>query len=112
MENAPRFIHRFGANYYLNDFSATFQLSSVGDVFTDAANTELPNAAGTSGKLDGYRVMDASFSYRFMKRYNLKAGVNNLADKKYATRRAGGYPGPGILPGNGRTVFAGIGVSL
>lgn len=112
VENAPQYIHRFGATYYLKGFSATFQLSSVGDVFTDASNTETANATGTIGKLSGYQVMDASLSYRFMERYNFKAGVNNIADEKYATRRAGGYPGPGIMPGNSRTVFASIGVSF
>jgi len=112
VENAPQFINRFGATYYLKGFSATFQLNSIGDVFTDAANTETPNAAGTIGKLSGYEIMDASLSYRFMERYNLKAGVNNITDEKYATRRAGGYPGPGIMPGNGRTIFVSIGASL
>ncbi|MEN9348957.1 MAG: hypothetical protein RLZZ77_2468, partial [Bacteroidota bacterium] len=29
--------------------------------------------------------------------------LNNVFDTKYATRRAGGYPGPGLLPGQGRT---------
>ena len=112
VENAPQYIHRFGATYNLKGFSATFQLSNVGDVFTDAANTEKSNATGTIGKLSGYQVMDASLSYKFMERYNFKAGVNNIADEKYATRRAGGYPGPGIMPGNGRTIFVSIGASF
>jgi Fe(3+) dicitrate transport protein len=112
VENAPQQIHRFGATYYIKGFSVTFQSSSVGDVFTDAANTETPNSTGTIGKLSGYQVMDASFSYKFLERYNVKAGVNNLADTKYATRRAGGYPGPGIMPGNGRTVFASVGAAF
>jgi Fe(3+) dicitrate transport protein len=112
VENAPQFINRFGATYYLKGFSATFQLNSIGDVFTDAANTETPNAAGTIGKLSGYEILDASLSYRFMERYNLKAGVNNITDEKYATRRAGGHPGPGIMPGNGRTIFVSIGASF
>lgn len=112
VENAPQFIHRFGTTYSLKGFSATFQLNSVGDVFTDAANTEIPNATGTIGKLSGYQVMDASLSYKFMERYNINAGVNNIADEKYATRRAGGYPGPGIMPANGRTIFVSIGASF
>ncbi|MCF8424283.1 MAG: TonB-dependent receptor [Bacteroidia bacterium] len=112
VENAPQQIHRFGATYYLKGFSLTFQSSTVGDVYTDAANTETPNSTGTIGKISGYRVMDASFSYKFLERYNLKAGVNNLADTKYATRRAGGYPGPGLMPGNGRTVFVSIGAAF
>ena len=112
VENASQQIHRFGATYYLKGFSLTFQSSTVGDVYTDAANTETPNSTGTIGKISGYRVMDASFSYKFLERYNLRAGVNNLADTKYATRRAGGYPGPGLMPGNGRTVFVSIGAAF
>ena len=112
VENAPQYIHRFGATYYLKGFSATFQLSSVGDVFTDAPNTELPNTAATIGKLNGYQLMDASFSYKFMELYNVKAGVNNIANEKYTTRRAGGYPGPGIMPGNARTIFVSIGATF
>lgn len=112
VENAPEYIHRFGATYYLKGFSATFQMSSVGDVYTDAANTETPNSTGTTGKLSGYRVMDASLCCRFMEHYNFKAGVNNITNEKYATRRATGYPGPGILPGNGTTVFVSLGASF
>jgi len=112
VENAPQYIHRFGATYNLGRFSSTFQLSSVGEVFTDAVNTENPNAAATIGKLPSYQIMDISFAYFFDERYSLKAGVNNLSDEKYATRRTGGYPGPGILPGNGRTLYLTIGASL
>jgi Fe(3+) dicitrate transport protein len=112
VENAPQYIHRFGATYYLKGFSATVQLSHVGDVFTDAANTETPNATGTIGKLSDYQIMDASLSYKFMEHYNFKAGVNNIADEKYATRRAGGYPGPGIMPSNARTIFVSIGATF
>ena len=112
VENAPEYIHRVGATGAIGDFTCTFQLSSVGAVFTDAANTEVANATGTVGKLAGYEVMDFSLSWKFMERYNFKAGANNLTDAKYATRRAGGYPGPGILPGNGRTVFVAVGASF
>jgi Fe(3+) dicitrate transport protein len=112
VENAPKQIHRFGTTYYLKGFSATWQLSIVGDVYTDAANTETPNSTGTIGKLSGYKVMDASLSYKFLERYNLRAGINNMTNEKYATRRAGGYPGPGLMPGNGRTIFVSIGATL
>jgi len=112
VENAPRYIHRFGATYNLQGLSATFQVSSVGDVFTDAANTIEPNATATIGKLSGYTVMDASLSFNLMEHYMVKAGINNITDEKYATRRAGGYPGPGILPGSARTVFVSVGASF
>lgn len=112
VENAPKYIHRFGATYTIQKLSFSFQYNAVGDVFTDAANTELANATATIGKLSGYNVMDVSLAFQFHEIYNLKAGINNLTDEKYATRRSGGYPGPGILPGNGRTYFISFGASF
>ena len=112
VENAPRIIGRYGANYQLKRFSASFLLNQVGEVYADAANTELPNTGATIGKIDAYTVMDASLSMFLGKHYQLKAGVNNLADATYATRRAGGYPGPGLMPGNGRTFFLTVGAKF
>ncbi len=112
VENAPQTIGRYGVTYNINKFSATFQLNQVSDVFTDAANTEKPNATATIGKIQGYTVMDASLTYLFAGKYNLKTGVNNLGDEKYATRRAGGYPGPGLMPANGRTVYLSLGAKF
>jgi len=112
VENAPRFIHRYGISYLKKGFSASWQLSQVSEIFTDAANTEAANATATIGKLAGYEVMDVSVGYQFPKNYMLRAGVNNLTDERYATRRAGGYPGPGILPGNGRTFYLTFGAKF
>ena len=36
-------------------------------------------------------------------------GINILTDTRYFTRRASGYPGPGVLPADGRTFFITIG---
>lgn len=112
VEYAPENIHRYGLTYKLNGFSFTTQLSDVGSVYTDASNTEIANNIGTIGKLQGYRLIDASFAYTFLEKYLIKAGVNNLTDQKYATRRAGGYPGPGLLPGNARTYFITVGANF
>lgn len=112
VEYAPKYIHRMGANYTYKGLVVSYQLSATGEVFTDAANTKTPNASGTVGKLSAYEVMDVSIGYTFLDRYQIKSGINNLTDVAYATRRSGGYPGPGILPGNGRTVFLTIGASL
>ena len=112
VEYAPENIHRYGLTYKLNGFSFTTQLSDVGSVYTDASNTEIANNIGTIGKLQGYRLIDASFAYTFLEKYLIKAGVNNLTDQKYSTRRAGGYPGPGLLPGNARTYFITVGANF
>lgn len=112
VENAPQNIGRYGATYNFKNLSATFQLNKVSEVFTDAANTELSNPAGTVGKIPGYTVMDLAISYIFAEKFNLKTGINNLGDNQYATRRAGGYPGPGLLPANGRTFYIGMGAKF
>jgi Fe(3+) dicitrate transport protein len=112
VENAPRYIHNFGISWSNNAISATMQYRMSGKIFTDATNTTTPSANGVTGILADYRVMDASAEYKFLKNYNLRAGVNNVLNQHYATRRAGGYPGPGILPGEGRTFYISVGAKL
>jgi Fe(3+) dicitrate transport protein len=112
VEYAPLYNHRFGLTYKVKEFSTSFQVSLTGSVFTDAENTEVPNAAGTVGKLNGYTLLDWSFSYYFLNHFNVKGGINNLTNARYATRRSGGYPGPGILPGDGLTWFVSFGIKF
>jgi Fe(3+) dicitrate transport protein len=112
VENAPQHIHRIGVNYTLKGFSLTWQMSLVGDAFNDADNTEAPAANGQNGKIPAYQVMDLSGTYRFLDNYNIRFGVNNLADTRYFTRRAGGYPGPGLLPAEARNFYLSFGVRL
>ncbi|WP_026709645.1 TonB-dependent receptor [Flavobacterium filum] len=112
VENAPRYIHNFGLSWSNNNFSSTLQYRMSGKIFTDANNTKTPSANGVTGLLGDYRVFDLSTEYRFLKNYNIRAGINNLLNEDYATRRAGGYPGPGILPGEGRTFYISVGAKL
>lgn len=112
VENAPRYIHNFGISWGNNNFSATLQYKMSGKIFTDANNTVTPSANGQTGILDGYSVVDFSSEYKFMKNFNVRFGINNLLDKDYATRRSSGYPGPGILPGEGRTCYISIGAKF
>ncbi|WP_396139755.1 TonB-dependent receptor family protein [Flavobacterium sp.] len=112
VENAPRYIHNFGLSWTNNNISATAQYRISGRIFTDANNTTTPSANGVTGILDNYRVFDLSTEYKFLKNYNIRAGINNLFDEEYATRRSSGYPGPGILPGEGRTFYISIGAKF
>lgn len=112
VENAPQQIHRFGLNYRYKVFTTTFQYSVVGDCYADALNTEKANAAATVGKIPGYEVADWSMSISLKKKYHINAGINNVFDVRYFTRRAGGYPGPGLLPADGRIWYVGLGVKL
>lgn len=112
VEYVPQQTQRYGLTYIYKTVSATFQLNHIDAVYTDALNTEKPNASATVGKIPAYTIMDASITCGFLKNYNIKAGVNNLANVNYFTRRAGGYPGPGLMPGNGRTAFFSIGAKF
>ncbi|OYU65915.1 MAG: TonB-dependent receptor [Cytophagaceae bacterium BCCC1] len=112
VENAPRKINRFGITYNKKGFSMTWQMSDIGKAYADASNTETANSAATTGLIPAYSVQDLSASFKFLKHYNVKAGVNNLTDERYFTRRAGGYPGPGILPADGRTFYLSAGIKF
>jgi Fe(3+) dicitrate transport protein len=39
-------------------------------------------------------------------------GINNLTNARYFTKRTDEYPGPGILPGIGRSVYASLGMKF
>ncbi len=112
VENAPRYIHNFGLSWGNNNLSATVQYRMSGKIYTDANNTKTASANGLTGLLEDYQVFDFSAEYKFLKNYNLRAGINNLLNEEYATRRAGGYPGPGILAGEGRTFYISVGAKL
>jgi Fe(3+) dicitrate transport protein len=88
------------------------QWSYVSGVFTDAVNTTASTANAQAGWLPAYSILDASFKFYVSERMNFQLSGNNLLDTKYATRRSGGYPGPGLLPGNGRTFTFTIGLTL
>jgi Fe(3+) dicitrate transport protein len=51
-----------------------------------------------------YYVADFSASYKW-KSWKLEAGVTNFTNNSYFTRRATGYPGPGIIPSDTRTFY-------
>jgi Fe(3+) dicitrate transport protein len=112
VENAPRKINRYGVTYRYSKFSVTWQLSDIGEAYADASNTVTPNAAATVGLIPAYKVQDLSASADIAKRYLLRAGINNLTDQMYFTRRAGGYPGPGIMPADGRMFYFTFGFKL
>ena len=48
--------------------------------------------------------MDFSLKY-LNKKIQLETGINNLTNEKYFTRRAVGYPGPGIIPSMPRNFY-------
>jgi len=112
IENAPMNIFRGGISAGYGPLLVTGQVSYVGEAFSDANNTATPSANGNTGLIPSYTITDLTATYKFSKALNVKAGINNLTDERYFTRRAGGYPGPGALPGDGRTFFISVGAKF
>jgi len=118
VELAPRWVSRGGISYRGPRLSATVQASYTSEQFTDATNARYnpdPFAAninsGILGEIPAYTVVDASLSYAW--RWLLASGgVGNVLDERYFTRRATGYPGPGILPSEARNYYLTLGVKL
>jgi Fe(3+) dicitrate transport protein len=109
-EYAPETIERFGITYSNRGFSTTFSYSHTARSFSDANNTMFSPDAEV-GIIPAYTVMDWSGTIRY-KSANLKFGVNNLTDSHYFTFRTSEYPGPGIIPAMGRSLYIGFGIRL
>lgn len=112
VENVPRNIFRSGLILKYKGFSSTLQYNYTGEVYTDAANTMDPNETFTTGQLDAYSLLDLNMAYQHNEIYHFRTRINNLTDAMYATRRAGRYPGPGILPGTGRTMYLSLAIRI
>jgi Fe(3+) dicitrate transport protein len=105
-EMAPQRIDRLGVIYYCKHFSTTVVFSSVSNSFADADNTIVSSDA-IVGEIPANKLVDWSSTIR-IKNYMLKFGISNLTNLKYFTLRTDEYPGPGIIPANGRSFYLGL----
>ncbi len=110
VEYAPRVVNRAGVTYARGVVSGTFQVSHVSEQFGDANNTVVSSDANV-GLVPAYAVLDLSLQSR-LGRFLLSGGVNNLADAHYFTRRTDEYPGPGIIPSPGRSLYVSLGADF
>lgn len=108
VENAPEHILRTGITYANKKITFTTQYSFVSSTFSDANNTKQPTINGNNGLIPSYEIVDFTFGYTASNAISLKAGLNNVLNKIYFSRRAGGYPGPGALVADGRNFFISI----
>ena len=86
----------------------SLQFTYLSQQYTDVENSPIPDAgdsrSGVIGEIPAYEIMDLAVSYS-RKFWKLESGVNNLLNTNYFTRRATGYPGPGIIPSDGRNYY-------
>ena len=104
VEYAPRVVERAGITLARGAMSATFLTSHTSASFGDADNTVRSDDA-VVGRIPSYSVLDLSMTMNLPAGWRLQGGVNNLADRRYFTRRTDEYPGPGILPSVGRSAY-------
>ncbi|MEO6526363.1 MAG: TonB-dependent receptor [Gemmatimonadaceae bacterium] len=104
VEYAPRTVERVGVTLARGPISTTFLTSHTSMAFGDADNTARSDDA-VVGTIPAYTVLDLSATLGLPHGWRLQGGVNNLADRRYFTRRTDEYPGPGILPSTGRSVY-------
>lgn len=111
VEFVPDVNLKSGLRLGYKNFKASFQYTYLSDQFTDATNATEGDVSAVIGIIPSYSIMDLSFSYQY-KKFRLETSVNNLGDQMYFTRRATGYPGPGILPSDGRSYYLTLQVKL
>jgi Fe(3+) dicitrate transport protein len=107
VEFVPLFNIKTGTGIGYKNFMTSLQLTYVSSQFTEANNSKTDandNTYGIFGEIPAYYVADISCSYKW-KKWKLEAGVTNFTNNPYFTRRATGYPGPGIIPSDNRTFY-------
>lgn len=107
VEMVPPLMLRLGTQFRHKSFRAAVQFAHLAQHFSDATNAVLTSTA-VEGLIPAYQVADLSLAYEY-RRYTLELSVNNLFNQRYFTRRAEGYPGPGIIPSDGRGFFFSFG---
>ncbi|GAB3999769.1 TonB-dependent receptor [Spirosoma daeguense] len=111
VEFVPNVNLKSGLRLGYKNLKASFQYTYLSDQFSEATNARDGGVSAVIGLIPAYSIMDASLSYQFS-RFRLEGSLNNLANRAYFTRRATGYPGPGILPSDGRSVYVTIQVKI
>ena len=110
VELVPRYNIRAGLTWQWKDLMLTWQGAFTAKQYSDVTNA-IYTPSAVEGLIPAYQVMDiaAKYTYKFL---TVETGVNNLTNHMYFTRRASGYPGPGILPSDGRNYYLTLQVKL
>ena len=114
VEFVPALNIKSGINFGYKNVMGSLQYSYISGQFTDASNAmqnARDNQSGIKGEIPSYSVMDISLSYSFRK-FSFESGINNVLNASYFTRRATGYPGPGIIPSPPRTFYATLQIKI
>lgn len=111
VEFVPDLNFKTGIQGGYKNLLANIQYSYLASQFTDATNSTAASLSGVVGEIPEYDVLDFSLSYTYNK-FKLETGINNVLDTNYFTRRATGYPGPGIIPSAPRNWYATLQIKI
>ena len=103
IELVPPVIIRGGLQHNWRQWKIVAQYNWVATHYSDATNAVRTSTA-VEGLIPAYQVADISCAYRYNS-WSFEGSLNNVFNRFYYTRRADGYPGPGIIPSDGRTVY-------
>lgn len=112
VEGVPTWISRNGVQLLYKKLSVTCQYSYVSANFANPLNTVEPSPNGTIGKVPGYGLLDVNATLHINGNYTLRAGVNNITDKQYFTKRPTMYPGAGVWTSDGRSFGLSFGIKI
>ena len=108
VEFIPALNLKTGLNFGFKNLLGSVQFSRLSKQYTDAQNSAVPATGDTRegiiGEIPAYQIVDFSLSYKLGK-CKIESGINNVLNEKYFTRRATGYPGPGIIPSEPRSFY-------
>ncbi len=106
VEFVPLVNLKTGVGFGYKNVMMNLQYTYLSEQFTDVTNApyDPDNALTVEGAIPAYDILDLSFSYGY-KRIRLETGVTNLLNNTYFTRRATGYPGPGIISSDPRGYY-------
>ncbi|MBD3616617.1 MAG: TonB-dependent receptor [Gracilimonas sp.] len=108
VEFIPLLNMKTGLTIGYKNLIGSLQYTFVSNQYTDASNAEQnpnDNQSGIRGEIPAYEIVDLSLSWSY-KKIKVESGINNVLNSWYFTRRATGYPGPGIIPSPPRTFYA------
>ena len=104
VEFVPTNNFKAGIQMGYKNLAFNLQYSYVDQQFTDSSNAVEGSISGLIGQIPAYDLLDLSGSFT-LNRFKFEFGANNLFNEAYFTRRATGYPGPGIIPSPNRNFY-------
>lgn len=112
IESVPEWTSRNGVQLAYKRTSVIIQHSYVSETFSDAFNTITPSANGAVGIVPSYGIWDVNAAFRIRKNVTFRAGINNVMNTSYFTKRPTVYPGPGVWSSDGLGLTATVVIQI